>query len=293
MKGLMVYRVNVGSCNGCDIEVLSALASRFELADMGVGVASEPGEANALLVVGAVNAKTAEHLKQVYQKIKPPRMVVAVGACAFSSGAFSGSYSVANPTDELIPVNAYVPGCPPSPHAIADALAGAVRAKPRGWRAPEDFRGVPEVDAEECTGCGACAQVCPAGAIEVLDEGGKRKVRFEYAKCISCAFCEEACPEDAVKLAVRYPLAVKSKGEAVDEAELALAKCASCGTPFVPPGQLTSAAKRIMEGVPEYVESRYAIERSMMLCLNCRSRLESIKGAKGLLLDLSGAVQAR
>jgi Ni,Fe-hydrogenase III small subunit/NAD-dependent dihydropyrimidine dehydrogenase PreA subunit len=286
MQEVSVYRLNVGSCNGCDIEVLGALAHRFKLSDLSVKVVGEPENANVLLVVGVVSAKMKEHLKQVYEKIKPPKIVVAAGSCALSRGVFDGSYNIPTLVDEVIPVNAYVPGCPPSPHAIVDAIAGVVHAKLLGWRAPEGFRGVPEVNSERCTGCGACAEVCPAKAIEITDKGDERTVRFNHAKCIFCATCEEVCPEDAIEMAARYNVVAKNKAEAMSEAKLKLASCVSCGALFVSPKHIQNIIERILEDVSEYMDLRDSIRKSMMLCKNCRTLIENARSAKGLLFKL-------
>lgn len=287
MQELAIYRLNTGSCNGCDVEVVGVLAERFKLGDAGARVVGEPENANVLLVTGVVTSKMKEHLKQVYEKVKPPKLVVAVGSCALSSGVFEGSYNIPNLADEVVPVNAYVFGCPPSPHAVAGAVAELARAKLPGWQAPEGFKGVPQVDAEKCTGCGACVQVCPAGAIDVADDGGERTVRFDHSKCIFCASCEEYCPEEAIELAARYHVVTKSKAEATDEAKVELVKCAGCGTFFVTPRQIDSIVEMIIEDVPQYEELQDEIERSIGLCSNCRGRPENVRGAKNLLLRLT------
>jgi len=286
MQEISVYRLNTGSCNGCDIEVLAALTSRFKLADVGAKVVGEPENANVLLVVGVVSAKMKEHLKQVYEKIKPPRIVVAAGSCALSSGVFDGSYNIPSLVDEVIQVNAYVSGCPPSPHAVAGAIAEVAHAKLSGWHAPDGFRGVPEVDDEKCTGCGACAEACPAKAIEITDRGDERTVRFSHTKCIFCATCEEVCPDDAIEMAARYNIATKNKAEAIGEAKLRLASCASCGALFVSPKHIQSITERIFEEVGEYSDFRNSVGKAMMLCKNCRTLIENIMSAKGLLFKL-------
>jgi len=287
MEELAIYRLNTGSCNGCDIEVFGALAERFKLSDAAARVVGEPGDANVLVVVGVVNSKMKGHLKQVYEKIKPPKLVVAVGSCALSSGVFGGSYNIPNLVDEVIPVNAYVPGCPPSPHAVAAAVAELARAKLPGWQAPEDYRGVPKVDEEKCTGCGACAQVCPARAIDMSDEDGKRTVKFDYSKCIFCASCEEICPDDAIEMAARYQVVTKNKAEAVDEAKVELLKCAGCGAFSISKRQIDSVIERINEDVPQYVKLQGEIGRAAGLCLICRDRLENVRAAKSLLYRLT------
>ena len=282
--------MNCGSCNGCDIEVLGALASRFGLEGLGVKIVDEPEKAEVLVITGVVSAKMREVLKQVRGKIKSSR-VVAVGTCALSKGTFEDSYSVAEPTDELVDVDAYVPGCPPSPQTIADALAGVLKLEFKRWPAPEGFRGVPEVDDEKCTGCGACVWVCPAGAVELVDESDKRTVKFKHASCVFCAACEEACPEEAIRLAVERQQLVLDKARIEVRVEVGLERCSSCGKPFAPSRQLGRAIETVVENVGEYRRHRDAISQRAAICLGCRESLENVRKARGLLLKLTKVIQ--
>ncbi len=290
MKEIGIYRLDVGSCNGCDIEVLSTLAPRFGLAKLGVKFVDEPSEASVLLVTGVPTVKMREPLKQVYEKLRDPKLVVAVGACALAGEAFEDSYSIDGMTDEVIRVNIYVPGCPPSPQAIVGALAEALGIKPKVWSAPQGFRGYPQVDAEKCTGCGACEQVCPTRAIELIDGEEKRVVKFKYEKCISCASCEEACPEDAIEMAAERPPPTRDRKAIGTSVEVGLAKCLDCSTPFVPSRQLRALSDRIVSNVGEYKALRDEIERAASICAKCRGEIENLRKAKALLLNLTEAL---
>ncbi|MDI6883897.1 MAG: 4Fe-4S binding protein [Hadesarchaea archaeon] len=290
MSEIGVYRLNVGSCNGCDIEIVCALAERFGIGNLKARIVDEPEKANMLLVVGVVSAKMAGPIKEVYNKLREPKAVIAVGTCALSSGIFQKSYSALEPTDKFIPVNLHVPGCPPSPQAIGEGVARTMDVKYRRWLAPKGFRGQPELDSEKCTGCGACEKACPTSAIELADEGNKRTVKFMYDKCISCASCEEVCPEDAVRLAKkRHPSGPDRASMGVSAVE-ELAGCPICGTFEVPAKQIRALADRIIEAAKPYESFRKDIERAAAACSRCRGKTANLEGAKALLLKLEKSI---
>ncbi len=113
---------NSGSCNGCDIEILATLTPRYDLERFGVKLQGSPRHADVLICTGPVTLQSRDRLKRIYEQMPEPKFVVAVGTCATSGGAFQGCYNVVGHIDEVIPVNAYVPGCPPRPEAIIDGV---------------------------------------------------------------------------------------------------------------------------------------------------------------------------
>ncbi|MCD6428799.1 MAG: NADH-quinone oxidoreductase subunit B family protein [Desulfurococcales archaeon] len=123
---------NTGACNGCDIEVLAALTPFFDPERMGVKLAPNPRHADIMIVTGAVTKKAASRLKRLYEQMPSPKYVVAVGACAISGGVFAGSYSTVSGVDKVIPVDVYVPGCPPKPEAILDGIVKLLSKVGRG-----------------------------------------------------------------------------------------------------------------------------------------------------------------
>jgi membrane-bound hydrogenase subunit mbhJ len=109
---------NSGSCNGCDIEILATLTPRYDLERFGIKLEGSPRHADILICTGPVTHQARERLLRVYAQIPEPKFVVAVGSCGLSGGVFHGAYSIAGGIDEVLPVDAYIPGCPPRPEAI-------------------------------------------------------------------------------------------------------------------------------------------------------------------------------
>lgn len=125
-RALWVFHVATGSCNGCDIEIVAALTPRYDVERFGIRLVGTPRHADVLLVTGPVTRMMAERLKRVYEQTPDPKAVVVVGGCGATSGVFYESYNVVGPVDRIIPVDVYVPGCPPRPEAIIDGVVKAV-----------------------------------------------------------------------------------------------------------------------------------------------------------------------
>jgi NADH-quinone oxidoreductase B subunit len=113
-----VIHYNTGSCNGCDIEILATLAPRYDLERFGVKLHGSPRHADILMATGPVTRQSRERLLRVYEQMPDPKFVIAVGSCGISGGAFAGCYNVMGGISEVIPVDVFIPGCPPRPEAI-------------------------------------------------------------------------------------------------------------------------------------------------------------------------------
>jgi len=122
MKSPWIIHFNSGACNGCDIEVLDALTPRYDLERFGVQLHGTPRHADVLVASGPVTRQQAARLVRIYNQMAEPKFVVAVGACACSGGVFDGCYSVLGGVDAVIPVSAYIPGCPVRPEALIDGV---------------------------------------------------------------------------------------------------------------------------------------------------------------------------
>lgn len=117
-----VVHFNAGSCNGCDIEILATLTPRYDVERFGIKLEGSPRHADVLVCTGPVTRQQRERLLRIYEQMPEPRFVVAVGTCALSGGVFRDSYAVCNGIDSVIPVDVYIPGCPPRPEAIIDGI---------------------------------------------------------------------------------------------------------------------------------------------------------------------------
>ena len=123
-KSLWVFHLSTASCNNCDIEILDCLTPRHDIERLGMLLVGSIKHADVLLVTGIVNKNCKPILKRLYEQAPKPCLVIAVGTCPAGRGMFSKSYMVeeAEPLDKVIPVDAYIHGCPPKPEAIIDGV---------------------------------------------------------------------------------------------------------------------------------------------------------------------------
>ncbi len=113
---------NSGSCNGCDIEILDTLTPRFDVERFGIKLQGSPRHADVLVCTGPVTLQSRDRLKRIYEQMPEPKFVVAVGSCSLEGGVFQGCYNICGGIDKVIPVDAYIPGCPPRPEAIINGI---------------------------------------------------------------------------------------------------------------------------------------------------------------------------
>lgn len=122
IKSPWLLHFDCGSCNGCDIEVLACLTPVYDIERFGIINVGNPKHADLLLVTGTVNHRNKKVLVNLVEQMPEPKIVVALGSCGLSGGVFREAYNVIGGVDKIIPVDVYVPGCPPKPEAIIDGV---------------------------------------------------------------------------------------------------------------------------------------------------------------------------
>jgi Ni,Fe-hydrogenase III small subunit/ferredoxin len=121
-RSLALRQVSAGGCNGCEVEVNALQNVVFDISRFGISLVASPRHADGLLITGPVTRNMLLALEKTYQAVADPKIVVAVGGCAISGGPFRDLPEVNNGADSLVPVDLYVPGCPPHPLTILDGL---------------------------------------------------------------------------------------------------------------------------------------------------------------------------
>ena len=134
-RSLKLRQVSAGGCNACeaDINVLGTLV--FDLGRFGIQIVASPRHADGIIVTGPVSQNMEIALKNTYDAVAAPKIVIAVGACAIAGGPYAGHPEVSTSLDRIVPVDLYIPGCPPHPYTILDGLLGMLGRLTRSGRA--------------------------------------------------------------------------------------------------------------------------------------------------------------
>lgn len=134
-KSLWLFHANCGSCNGCDIEIVDVLTPYYDVERFGMKLVGSPRHADALIVSGAVSRQMAPAIRRLYGATPDPKIVIAVGACAVGGNIWFDTYNILGGADKVIPVNMYIPGCPPRPEAIIYGAAQVLGIVPKKVKA--------------------------------------------------------------------------------------------------------------------------------------------------------------
>jgi Ni,Fe-hydrogenase III small subunit len=125
-RSLAIRHVDAGSCNGCEHELILASSPYVDLQRFGLGIVASPRHADVLLVTGPVTSRMREPLLAAYNAMPEPRRVAALGDCALGCNILGRAEDVVGPVEAVLPVDLRIPGCPPTPDAIADALLSLI-----------------------------------------------------------------------------------------------------------------------------------------------------------------------
>jgi Ni,Fe-hydrogenase III small subunit/formate hydrogenlyase subunit 6/NADH:ubiquinone oxidoreductase subunit I len=125
-RSLAIREVDAGSCNGCELEIVALNNPVHDIERFGIQFVASPRHADMLLVTGPVSRNMELALLKTYQAMPDPRVVAAVGACGISGGIFGANYASLGGIDKVLPVDVYIPGCPPRPQALLHGILLAV-----------------------------------------------------------------------------------------------------------------------------------------------------------------------
>lgn len=128
-RSLAIREVDAGSCNGCEVEITALNNPIYDIERFGIHFVASPRHADLLLVTGPASRNMEIALKRTYDSTPHPKLVVAVGACACSGGIFGDTYATTGGIDKIVPVDIYIPGCPPRPQALIYGLLLAINKK--------------------------------------------------------------------------------------------------------------------------------------------------------------------
>ena len=124
-KSPWLFHINAGSCNGCDIEIVSVLTPRYDAERLGFRLTGTPRQADIVVVSGPITLQTRDRLVRTLAQVPEPFCVVSLGSCPRSGNVFKGSYAIDGPLEKYVHVDVSVGGCAPKPEAIMAALAQA------------------------------------------------------------------------------------------------------------------------------------------------------------------------
>ena len=213
MNNLKIYYYNVGSCNGCDIEVVDGVLTNDDVVDF--KIVKKPEEADVIIFTGILTKNILPYFKKVLKKLKPNCKKIAFGSCSISGNAFFESPTFVGPIDKHTKIDLYVNGCPPKADDSMRGILAQVGLYPKN-KLPKGtqgqyWRGELKFYPEKCIGCLTCVYHCPARTISVKPAGKTFKLSYDYSRCFFCSMCQRKCPTDAIVLTHKAVMIEKDK----------------------------------------------------------------------------------
>ena len=135
-RSLNVFHLAGSACNNCDIEILDALTPKYDLERFGITLVGSIRHADVLLMSGVFNRKSAIRVKEVLAQAAKPYLVIAIGGCPATGLMFKDSYNCDGPPSEYIPIDAFIPGCPPKPEAMISGIVKVIEGLRSGALVP-------------------------------------------------------------------------------------------------------------------------------------------------------------
>ncbi len=224
-KELKVYYYNVGSCNGCDIELLAGVL--LNESKIKTRTTQNPKEADLAIFTGILTKKIKPYFLRVLKQLPKRCKKIVFGSCAISGNVFQASPTFAGPVDKYLKPDLYVNGCPPKAPEYLEAVLEKLKLISKRREVGKYWRGRLKFDPKKCIGCLVCVYHCPAGTIKVYPgkkrfsaQGGPAsgwKLSYDYEKCFFCGMCERKCPTRAIVLTHEAKMVEKNRRKFITE----------------------------------------------------------------------------